>query len=373
MNTTSSLPTRGGTPAGQPIIVGWDVGGAHLKAAALDVRGRLTQAVMLACPLWEGMDRLRSACDAMFAALPPGPRRHAVTMTGEMTDLFPDRAHGVAAIVDFLVREFVQARGDRLRLYAGAAGYVEPDAAPAHALQIASANWQATASWCARAMPEGVLVDIGSTTTDLIPYADGRVIACGATDAGRLDHGELAYAGIVRTPLVALADRAPFAGVWRPTMREFYATTSDVFRVLGELDESCDVQPAADNGPKTREGSARRLLRLVGEDLDAHTEGRVVEFARWYRERLVREVADTLAVRLSRGDVASDAPLIGAGTGRFLVTELGARLARPVRMIDDLLCPASADPQLRAWAAHCAPAAAVALLAYAGGLGAAAA
>lgn len=350
-------------------IVGWDVGGAHLKAAVLDHEGRVAQVVQLPCPLWLGMDHLRTACDTLLAALPAGPLEHAVTMTGEMADLFSDRRHGVTAIVDSLVEQLVQGRGEPVRIFAGTEGFVATDDAPRLFDRIASANWFATAQWCARSIGRGILVDIGSTTTDLIPFDGGRVCALGASDGGRLDHGELAYVGIVRTPLMGMGERAPFGGRWRATIKEYYATTADVFRILGELDEACDVQPAADNGPKTREASARRMLRGVGEDLDAVTPGAIDALAGWYRERLLHEIVEALALRISHGDVARDAALIGAGIGRHLVAEVARRLQRPAQSIDDLLCaPDAAVAQcaaLRGWAAHCAPAAAVALLAYA--------
>jgi len=293
------------------------------------------------------------------------PIVHAVTMTGEMADLFPDRRHGVRAIIDLLVERLERGRGDRLLIYAGAQGFVAPADGRQDPDAIGSANWIATAQWCARGAPSGILLDVGSTTTDLIPFAGGRVAALGATDATRLEHGELAYVGIVRTPVMGMGERAPVDGRWRPTIKEYYATTADVFRMLQQLDESCDVQDTADNGPKTPEASARRLLRAIGEDLTPATWRNAVDLARWYRERMLQEIVDTLHLRLSRGDIAPDAALIGAGIGRFLVDEIGARVGRAARAIDDLLCPPGCDASLRSWAAHCAPAVAVALLAHA--------
>src|SRR5690349_10857857 len=78
-------------------IVGWDIGGAHLKVAAVD-GGRLVAARQVACALWQGLDELRRAAAEALARLPEADR-HAVTMTGELVDLFPDRASGVAAIL----------------------------------------------------------------------------------------------------------------------------------------------------------------------------------------------------------------------------------------------------------------------------------
>jgi probable H4MPT-linked C1 transfer pathway protein len=109
--------------------------------------------------------------------------------------------------------------GDRgLRFYAGARGLVPAEAAESEGLRLASANWLAGAELVAASLPEALFVDIGSTTTDLTPVRGGRVRARAQDDAGRLVSGELVYTGVVRTPVMALARVAPFAGHSVPLM-----------------------------------------------------------------------------------------------------------------------------------------------------------
>jgi probable H4MPT-linked C1 transfer pathway protein len=251
---------------------------------------------------------------------------------------------------------------DKLSFYAGATGFVDGPTSAGHAAEIASANWLATASFLAGAGNDGVLVDIGSTTTDLIPFAGGTVLSQATSDAERLTRGELVYAGVVRTPLMALACRVPFAGAWRSPMNEHFANSADLFRVLGDLDEGTDAWPTADNGPKTPDGSARRLLRMVGEDLSTATLRPARQLASWYRQRLLQMLEEALALALSRGDVSEQAPLIGVGIGRFLVADLAMRLSRPWLSGEDLLCPEVVDTDLSNWAVNCAPCVAVARL-----------
>ena len=81
---------------------------------------------------------------------------------------------------------------------------------------VASANWMASGAVVAGLIPEGLVVDIGSTTTDLIVVRHGAVEAQGDDDGSRLVAGELVYSGVVRTPVMALAPRVPFAGAWVP-------------------------------------------------------------------------------------------------------------------------------------------------------------
>src|SRR5947209_4384058 len=79
-----------------------------------------------------------------------------------------------------------------------------------HAQAIASANWRASAEAAALHVRDAILLDIGSTTTDLIPIVAGAVAAVGADDAGRLAAGELVYTGLTRSFVMAMAARAPF-------------------------------------------------------------------------------------------------------------------------------------------------------------------
>ncbi|MFG1376426.1 hydantoinase/oxoprolinase family protein [Xanthobacter autotrophicus] len=338
-------------PMDDPIL-GWDVGGAHLKRAVLAPDGSLLSVEMVACPLWQGLDKL----DAAMAALSPAAGRSVVTMTGELTDLWPDRASGVAGLSKALAERL----GADMRIYAGRAGFIPAAAAPDHAGDVASANWHATAAALARMCGEGVLVDIGSTTTDIIKFAGAQVCFAGYTDAERMESGELVYSGAARTPVMALAATLPFRGRQVPLMAEHFATTADVHRLTGELPQGADLHPAADGGEKTREASARRLLRMVGRDLGPCAMAEAEALAAFAAEVQVHRLQGALAQVLSAGGVAADAPLVGAGVGRFLATRLATRTRRPYRDAGEILaeCPALATA-----AADCAPAVAVARLA----------
>jgi (4-(4-[2-(gamma-L-glutamylamino)ethyl]phenoxymethyl)furan-2-yl)methanamine synthase len=244
-------------PVPHDSILGWDLGGAHIKAARIDGRGCVEAVVQLPCPLWQGLDRLESGIDSVLERLGDcSGLGHAVTMTGELVDLFPDRASGVKALIDTMGRRFPT---QRLAIYGGAAGFLTSEHAMTSPLQVASANWLATASWAARRLPEGLLIDVGSTTTDLIPFADSQVLACGYTDHERLASQALIYTGVVRTPLMAVSDKVPFAGEWVHMMAEHFATTADIHRLNGDLPDGVDLLPSADNGEKSDIGSARRL------------------------------------------------------------------------------------------------------------------
>ena len=247
---------------------GWDLGGAHLKGACWR-GGRLVDVAQWPCPVWQGLPTLQAALQQALARWPAAHGgRHALTMTAEMTDLFSDRADGVRQ----LSRLMQDTLGGDLAVYAGPADAAGParwaraaDAGDQWA-RIASANWLATAQHAAAVLGDGLLIDIGSTTTDLIRLRGGQPDTASLSDRDRLAAGELVYQGVVRTPVCALAQHVRLQGRRLSVMNEWFATSADLYRVTGELDEAHDQQPAADNGAKDRAGSLARLARLVGCD-----------------------------------------------------------------------------------------------------------
>jgi probable H4MPT-linked C1 transfer pathway protein len=337
------------------LITGLDIGGAHLKAAQVGEDGRVLAAVQVPCPLWQGLDRLELALGEATARLAPVGRA-ATTMTGELADLFPDRATGVRRLVEAAAAGLPHAR---LRIWAGARGFVDPGEADARAAEIASANWLASATVVARRAGEALFVDLGSTTTDILLLAAGEVRAQGTSDRERLATGELVYTGLTRTPLMAVATRVPFAGRWVEVMNEHFATMADAYRVLGSLAETVDQHPAADGGEKTVEASARRLARMIGADLGEGTPEAWRQVAAWFARCQRRRIEEAVALQLSRRVIADEAPLVGAGCGRFLLKALARDLDRPYRDFVELIDAGSIPGE---WAATCAPAVAVALL-----------
>ena len=339
------------------VVIGWDIGGAHLKGARVEA-GQVTTAAQTATPLWQGLDRL----DAAFAALKQqlgDADVHAVTMTGELCDAFASRRDGVAGLAAIAARHLAPSAP---RLYAGRAGFVPLGAALEHAGDIASANWHASAALVGLKLPDALLIDIGSTTTDLIPVVAGKVAAIGSTDAGRLEAGELVYTGMARSFVMAMAARAPFDGRWTPLMNEYFASSADVHRILGALPDGADKMASADGRDKTAPASRVRLARMIGREADEADDRAWDALAAWFAEAQLRDITDAAMLRLSRGDLRREAPVVAAGVGDRVVAEAARRLQRPCVGFSSLI-------DVRAGAAQavsqCAPAAAVALLAAA--------
>jgi probable H4MPT-linked C1 transfer pathway protein len=282
---------------------------------------------------------------------------NAATMTAELCDAFADRREGVSRVAEIAEAELAP---KRVVFYAGTAGMVSRSSVADKAQAVASANWHASAALVARHFPEALFADIGSTTADLIPIKSAQVAARGYSDAERMAHGELVYAGVVRSFLMAGLTLVPFGGRWVPLMNEWFANMSDVYRILGELPDGADAMLTADGRDKSVVASQARLARQIGVDAKDADPWALNLLARYFAEAQLRTITDGAHLVLSHANFGAAAPIVGAGVGRFVVKRLAERLGRAYVDFSDL---AEAAPEIRRKAGDCAPAVAMALLA----------
>ncbi|MGQ0674427.1 MAG: hydantoinase/oxoprolinase family protein [Hyphomicrobium sp.] len=337
-------------------MAGLDVGGAHLKVALVE-DGRAIAVKQFVCPLWQGMEKLDAA---LMAARPllAHASRHAVTMTGELSDLFEHRASGVATLADRLTREL----GAEASYWLGEKGFGNAAAAKAHTADTGSTNFLATASAIARREPEALLVDFGSTTADIIAIHNGAAAARGLTDADRLATSELVYTGLTRTAVMGVATQGMFKGRRQGLAREYLATMADVRRILGGLADGLDLHATADGRGKSQTESIARLARMFGRDAADGSLDDWQQAAAAIADIQLRSLADGCDAVLTATPLPATAPIVAAGIGATVVKALAQRFGRRCVAFGDLI---GADPDCRTAATHSAPAVAVAMLAHA--------
>lgn len=334
--------------------IGWDVGGAHLKAVLLNHEGRVVAATQVYCPLWRGLRELEFAIDNVLLEF--SADRHAVTMTGELADIFASRREGVLNIAATLSQKL----SGEVQYYAGKHGFVGIDAVGEHWSAIASMNWYASVQYVAQHVYQAVFVDIGSTTTDIAPIEQGMPRSKGFTDASRMQHDELVYTGVVRTPLMALARKIPFGGVTSNVAAEHFSTTADVYTLTGELASTENAAETADGTEKTVQASARRIARMVGCDADEAPLASWIELARCFKNVQLDQIRHALLKQIANLQDSTALQLIGAGAGSFLVVELARQLGLEYFDVTEFI--AADDNEAKHMAAVCFPAYAVAYL-----------
>lgn len=316
-------------------IIGWDIGGAHVKAVLLDGDGSVIHVQQIACPLWLGLDQLKTAMLAMLKIMQTESQqmRHAVTMTGELVDLFANRHEGVVEIAQFVSKLL----GNEVVFYTinsktNAPHFVAINQVSEHAILIASANWHASACLIAQILPSALLVDVGSTTTDIIAIENGKVMNQALTDAERMQQDVLVYTGVVRTPVMAVAQKLPLGSVETNVAAEYFATMADVYRLTGELAETVDMAETADGGPKTILASARRLARMVGHDVEDKPLESWQQLAQACRVKQCHQIQSAINKQLT-----SNMMILGAGAGHFLVKAIAESMQQSYATLNSII------------------------------------
>lgn len=247
-------------------VLGFDIGGANIKAS--DADGRTTSVTF---PMWTQHLQLPDALASLAAELCAEPDMVAATMTAELADCFPTKAEGVEYVIGAIEQAFPNVP---IRIWMTSGEFAEPEDARELPTLIAAANWHALATWAGRAVPEGpaVLIDVGSTTTDMVPLLDGFPVPRGLNDADRLLNGELVYSGAFRTPVCAVVTWVPFRKKRCPVAAEVFATMADVMLIAGLREEDGTNSDTADGRPLTRSASLNRLAHMVCCDSTEVTE-----------------------------------------------------------------------------------------------------
>ena len=336
-------------------ISGWDIGGAHIKVARCTSEGQLERVIQVPCPLWQGLEQLDIAIQAVFSQLKNQHDITAITMTGELVDIFPDRQAGVVEIIACLSRYIDD---DKLHIYAAELSWLSAQQAPNSWQYIASRNWQASSSLVSQHQEQGLFVDLGSTTCDIIPFINGHAIPQEVDDIGRQISRELLYTGTIRTPIIALSQTAVFNGSLVSLAAEVFATTGDIWCLLDKINPDIIQDNSADGYPWDHASCARRIARLLGTDSSQAPLQHWQQLAQWFAEHQYHQInLAILQVLSTHSQLSPNAPIIGAGIGRFIIKHCAQSLNRPYNDFHTLIDVA---PSL---ASDHAPAVAVALLA----------
>jgi probable H4MPT-linked C1 transfer pathway protein len=298
-------------------VIGLDIGGANLKAAHSD-----GIAFSQPFPLWKQPEALTSTLRQLVAQL-PGADHIAATMTGELCDCFASKTAGVRHILAALHAAFPE---KSIWLWRTDARLVAIDQVGEDYLPLAAANWSALACFVGRLVPRGaaLLIDMGSTTTDIIPIFDGHPMPKGRTDRERLRWGELVYLGASRTPLCALLGPAHAA--------EWFATTLDVYLMLGVTAEDPHELNTADGRPATLAFARARIARMLCADSDDLTDEEVMEIVN-RADRLLTQTIRIAIWQASRSLPRPEDTIFISGLGEDVLRRFVTNLVYPCQPI----------------------------------------
>jgi (4-(4-[2-(gamma-L-glutamylamino)ethyl]phenoxymethyl)furan-2-yl)methanamine synthase len=307
-------------------IIGWDIGGANVKAARFDAANG-TLLIEQPFALWREPQRLSEVLRAIAGRLGPA-RAMGVTMTAELADCFATKREGVGVVLDAVQRAFPAVPQ---WVYGVDGRFRRPDAARRQPHRVAAANWMASATVAAQRVPNALFVDVGSTTTDIIPLVGGRVCVSGRTDPTRLRSGELVYTGALRTPICAIVRTVPLDGRRCRVAAEHFAIAADAHLWLGHITERDYTCETPDGRGRSREDVGARLARMVCADLEMLDAEGISAIARTAARAQVRQLASAMRQVLRRLAAPSPHQALIVGRGAFLAQAAAAEVGLDVR------------------------------------------
>jgi (4-(4-[2-(gamma-L-glutamylamino)ethyl]phenoxymethyl)furan-2-yl)methanamine synthase len=297
-------------------IVALDIGGANTKVLVWEDGSLESQLEYF--PFWTEKQRFKE----FLSSLNLGADIVAVTMTAELCDVFSSKADGARFIAQccaevfdsplFLTSNSDLRRHDEIKDFN----------------ILAATNWLASKYYLEKRFDKGILVDVGSTTTDIITFGCG---APGfASDFERLKTGRLLYTGLLRTPINTIVSAVPVKCAFVPVASEYFAITADVYNILWDVDYSCDTP---DGAGKTQEDSIWRVSRLLCAEPD-EVKDEVLGICEYIHEVQVDNIA--AALEKASGESGCE-QVFAAGIGRRLAIEAAKKKGLDVLDLDTLV------------------------------------
>ncbi|NLI93802.1 MAG: hypothetical protein GX434_16895 [Peptococcaceae bacterium] len=314
-------------------ILGLDIGGANTKSCSLRMdKGEISMArgASVYHEVWRKPEGLRDVLMDLRASMIQGDTTIegiALTMTAELCDGFESKTQGVLFILGMVEEVFADVP---VYVWTTRGVFAHPCEIRKEPLQAAAANWLASATALAGspflAGNPVIFADMGSTTTDILPLASGKVLAKGKTDTERLLYGELLYTGTLRTGVHSILDEVYLEGHCCRVAHEYFAISADAYRFLGLITETDYDVPTPDGKNRDIDACAKRLARVVGAEPEEIGINNIYSIARAVMEKQTRRITDNILRIISRKDVPEPKQLITTGQGSFILGEVARRL-----------------------------------------------
>jgi probable H4MPT-linked C1 transfer pathway protein len=324
-------------------VIGWDIGGVNTKAVLLRQENDCIEELRTMVeyfPVWKDPTKLVNVLSLMKKKLVNNIEVDGVglTMTAELSDAYSTKREGVGHVLECVEEAFA---GSPIFVTDINAKLKPIEAAKAEPISVAAANWAATGWLATQLLKTCVVVDVGSTSTSIIPVIDKRIYASGKNDLEKLMNGELIYTGSLRTNVAAIVGSIPLKGSVARVASELFSQSGDVHLILNNISEEEYTTETADGHGKTRGEAVARLARVVCADAEMLSEEEIMQIAQYVYERQVEQIADGLRQVYSRIKLLANSkvPVVVTGIGKKFLAETSARKIGVDEIVDlEKLC-----------------------------------
>jgi probable H4MPT-linked C1 transfer pathway protein len=268
------------------MILGIDIGGANTKITELKEEDGTYKIHHIYFPMWRNNKELTNLLAKYNYN---NITKIALVMTAELADSYETKKEGVIDILNSVKNAFPN---KEIFIFDVDGNFLTPMEATENYIKVSASNWTATAEFVKNsACPNDncILIDMGSTTTDIIPIVDGKILAQ-KTDLDRLMNNELLYVGTLRTPISFLSNTVEYKHkntTITNISSEYFAITGDINIIMDKItpnDYTCDTP---DGAPSNKQNCKIRLSKVLCADLEQISEEEINEVAKQFYAKLL--------------------------------------------------------------------------------------
>ena len=315
-------------------VLGLDIGGANTKATYIKTDNGVVNQQTRALdyfPIWkDGKEKLPQILEKLKQKVADSTTLDGVgvTITAELSDVYMTKKEGVNHVLDCVTEVFDHVPTFVLDVKAT---LLTVENARKEPISVASANWAATGWMISQQIKNCIIVDVGSTTTSIIPVINGKVAASGRTDLEKLQNGELVYSGSLRTNVAAIVEAVPVKGMMTRVSSELFAQSGDVHQLLNNIRQEDYTTETCDGRGKTKKEAAARLARVVCADTEMLSEQEILNMAKFVYDRQVEQIVDGLKQVYERNKLFQ---VVVTGLGRNFLARKAAENVGFTQIID---------------------------------------
>jgi len=311
-------------------VLGLDIGGANVKMSFVSFNGWQDFDVFYSglwyFPFWikklffkDFLENVRKEIE-----LKKEWEGLGVTMTAELADCFQTKKEGVSWIARRVCKVFGEEKVFFLTVEGKMISLNELLKDP---LKGAASNWIATAFLIGSLFPDCIMVDAGSTTTDIVPIVEGKPFSKGRTDPERLARGELIYTGVLRTNVTSIVQKVPTPWGECRVSSELFAITGDIHLLLGNIEVGDYNIDTPDGKKPSFESALTRIARVICADKEMLSRDQIVNIALFIYEKQLQQVVEGLKQVIKENkDVLGDSPkIVFTGFGEEILGKKAAK------------------------------------------------
>ena len=317
-------------------VLGFDIGGANIKAAFIKTKNANLiehRTLITYFPIWKkNMNQLQSILCKLNNKLTKSISLDGVgiTITAELSDAFKTKREGINSILNSVIDVFANVPKFVVDVESNLLSVEDALEKP---YRVASANWAATGWMISKLIKNCIIIDVGSTTTSIIPIVKGKIAAKGKTDLEKLQNGELVYTGSLRTNVATIVNWIPINGIITHVSSELFAQSGDIHIILDNINKEDYITETSDKRGKTKKESMSRLARVVCADIEMLTEQQIIDMAKFVYDKQVDQIAEGLK-QVSKRIPQENLKIAVTGLGRNFLAKKAAKKIGYENIID---------------------------------------